>query len=363
MNNNRASFFNRIWVPYALALLVFAIAAAVALSPTSYYMIRPGSAVELQPIVTVQGGKKVEKGTLMLTTVRMGPANVLGYLYAKADPHTDLIKAESVHSPNETDEQYNVRELEVMKHSQENAMIVAFRKAGLPVKVTDKGVMVMLFTPGMPAEKYLQVGDIIETVDGKKTPAPKDLLATLKGRKAGEMVKLGIVRNGQRKEMSLKLSAIPRAPGQKETRAGIGIMFSPSVPATKRTVDLPKEVTIHAESIGGPSAGMMFTLEILNQVTGGDITKGYRIAGTGEMFEDGTVGRIGGIEHKIQAADKTKADIFLAPNDVVPPGAGYRSNYEEAQKAANELGTSMKVVPVRTIDDAIRYLRSLPPKK
>ncbi|QYY41626.1 PDZ domain-containing protein [Aneurinibacillus thermoaerophilus] len=356
-------FFASRWTRFIVAVLIAAVLAAIAFSPTPYYIVQPGSAIELEPMVTVEGGEKDEKGVLMLTTVRMGKANVLGYLYAKISPYAELINEKAIHSPHETDEQYNRRELQEMKHSQENAMIVAFRKAGLPVKINERGALVVFLIPNMPAEKYLKIGDVIIGVDGKNIKNAKQLLTSLKGRQAGEKVKLTYIRDGHAKTVEMTLKALPQAPGEK-IRGGIGIAYpDPDGAVTARDVELPKRVTIQTENIGGPSAGMMFTLEIINQLTPGDLTKGYRIAGTGEIHENGTVGPIGGVEHKVRAADKMKADIFFVPDNPVPPGSKARSNYADAKAEAEKLNTGMKIVPVRTVDDAIRYLESLPPKQ
>jgi PDZ domain-containing protein len=137
-------------------------------------------------------------------------------------------------------------------------------------------------------------------------------------------------------------------------RYGLGI-----IPENTQTVDVPKKVKISTEGIGGPSAGLMMTLEIYDQIrTDLNLTRGYRIAGTGTINADGTVGRIGGIQQKVMAADQAGAEIFFAPND-----EGSRpSNYQEAMEAGERIGTSMRIVPVRTVDDAIRFLQSLPPK-
>ncbi|WP_027414555.1 SepM family pheromone-processing serine protease [Aneurinibacillus terranovensis] len=354
--HRRPRFLNN-WSAFLLAVILAVALAAVAFIPTSYYVIRPGSAIALQPMVTVEGGEKREKGVLMLTTVRMGPTTVLTYLLAKADPYADLMNVRDIHSPNETDQQYERQQLEVMKDSQEKAEIVAFKKAGVLFKVKNEGAMVMETIPGMPAEKIFKVADDIIAVDGQPVTTAQELLKALQGRKIGETVKIEFLRDNQSRSVTVALQKLPTAPGQ-PARAGLGIY----APATKRTVELSRKVTIHSDQIGGPSAGMMFTLEILNQLQKTDLTKGYRIAGTGEIFEDGTVGRIGGIQHKVQASDKEKADIFFAPNDIVPPGSGLLPNYVEAKQAADKLKTKMKIVPVRTIDDALRYLHSLPPK-
>jgi PDZ domain-containing protein len=99
----------------------------------------------------------------------------------------------------------------------------------------------------------------------------------------------------------------------------------------------------------------MFSLEIYNQLTKGDLTSGYDIAGTGTMSDDGTVGPIGGIQQKIVAADKSGAEIFFAPNENGAAG----SNYEDALIAAKDIDTDMKIVPVDNFEDAVAYLTKL----
>jgi PDZ domain-containing protein len=107
---------------------------------------------------------------------------------------------------------------------------------------------------------------------------------------------------------------------------------------------------------------MMFTLEIYSQLTGQDLTKGREIAGTGTIEKDGKIGRIGGIDKKIATASRNGAQIFLAPDDEVTPEMkkvepGVKSNYQEALAAAKKLNTKMKIVPVKTVQDAIDYLK------
>ena len=155
---------------------------------------------------------------------------------------------------------------------------------------------------------------------------------------------------------------IKEIPGS-EGRVGIGITYSES-----KSIKTDPKVTVKTEDIGGPSAGLMFTLELLNQLIDEDITKGYQIAGTGEMLEDGTVGRIGGIEKKVVSADKEGIDIFFAPDDTITEAMleynpSITSNYEVAVQTAAAIDSDMKIVPVKTIDDALNYLNNLQPKK
>ena len=116
---------------------------------------------------------------------------------------------------------------------------------------------------------------------------------------------------------------------------------------------------MNTADIGGPSAGFMFSLEIYNQLTKVDLTNGYKIAGTGTISSDGTVGRIGGIEQKIIAADKAGADIFLAPHE----NGSENSNYRAAVKTAKDIDSSMKIIPINDFDEAVDYLENLKTKK
>ncbi len=129
-------------------------------------------------------------------------------------------------------------------------------------------------------------------------------------------------------------------------------------PVTDREVTFEPETNIEAGAIGGPSAGLMFSLEIYNQLTEGDITKGLNIAGSGSIDEDGNIGRIGGIKQKVVAAENSGIDVFFAPDDDL----GEISNYEEAMEAAEDINAEMEVVAVKTFDDAITFLESYEPR-
>jgi PDZ domain-containing protein len=332
-------------------LLVFVVGAGLwyLYQPVPYYVTRPGSAIELQPLVHVEGGKKDEAGAFMLTTVRMGEANRLWYWYAKLSPDVELIDKNLVLGHGETDEDFTKRELAVMENSQKIAEAIAFKLAGYPVQIEKQGVLVMGTIENMPAKNILQVGDIITAVDRKKTLETNDLLSYLAGKKAGDVIEVTFLRDHKERKASLKLAALPG-----ETRPGIGIR-----PENKQLITVPQKVTISSQGIGGPSAGLMFTLEIYDQLNKEiDLTRGYRIAGTGTIQADGSVGRIGGISHKIVAADEAGAEIFFAPDDA----EATPSNYQEALATAKRIGTSMKIVPVKHVEDALTFLKAQQPK-
>ncbi len=351
---------SRIWKlqrnGFIFFLIIFILAATFI--PLPVYITSPGSVFELAPIVEVEEGYRGEQGTFMLTTISMVPGTIGSYLYAAFIPYAETVPREQIHSPHESDEQYSKRQLEVMNSSQETATIVAFQKAGYDVKVENRGVKVMMVISGMPAEKELDIGDVIAAVDGRDIKTSEQLLDYLKEKEAGDRVAFTILRNDQKLEKTIELVPLKEENEKGEivdsSRAGIGIY-----PVTNRYVELPKEVEFDTQKIGGPSAGLMFTLEILNQLLEEDLTKGYQIAGTGTISEDGKVGPIGGVEQKIVAAHEADTEIFFVPS--VTFGSD-PSNYELAVRTGEELGTDMKIIPVETVDDALQFLTNLPPK-
>ncbi|MCQ6265678.1 PDZ domain-containing protein [Fictibacillus sp. WQ 8-8] len=331
-----------------LSLLgVIVLALVIALYPLPYYVTSPGSANELAPIIHVKDGDK-EKGSFMLTTVRIGKANIPQYLYAKVSDYRELLPANEVRSDDETDEEYNQRQLQMMQDSQHAATVVAYRKAGKNVKIISKGVYVTGIISGMPAEGKLKVGDEITELEGKPVKTTEELLKKLAGKKAGDKVQLKVLRGKKTFAKTVALAKFPKKLSQNnEKRAGIGITY----PVTDVEIKVDPPIYIKTSEIGGPSAGLMFSLEILNQLTKGDMTKGHKIAGTGTININEEVGPIGGIQQKIVAADKAGAEIFFAPVSA--------NNYKDAVKAAKDIKTDMKIIPVKKMDDAINYLNKL----
>lgn len=323
------------------------------LVPVPYYITKPGLAEPIHAMVRVEGGSATGEGAFLLTTVSMMPGNVALYAIAALHPFYDALPKQQILAPHESPEEYTQRQLQVMRQSQENAEIVAFRKAGLPVDVRAVGVRVLEVRRDGAAAGVLEPGDVLVRVDDRPVRTREELLRALQGRRAGETVRVAFLREGKRREAAIRLKPLPLEPGEPH-RAGLGI-----VPATERSVTLPRRVTVNAGSIGGPSAGLMFTLEILNQLDGRDWTKGYRIAGTGTIDEEGRVGPVGGVHQKVWAAVRAGADIFFVPAAAAP---GEPSNAEVAKRAAKRLGSTLRVVPVRTVDDALRFLAELPPK-
>jgi Lon-like protease len=313
-----------------------------------YYVSKPGMAKELEPIIKVENGFE-EKGSFMLTTIRMGKANIYSYLLAKISKYQEIYPEETIKDKDETDEEYSIRQLHLMDSSKLNAIEVAYKKAKIPVDYHYKGVYVLNVFPNMPAEGKLVPGDRIIKINGNSFESSDSFIEYVNEKKEGEELSLTIERKNEMNEVTLTVSAYTDYPGKK----GIGIQLVED----KEIIVQPK-VEVNTEEIGGPSAGLMFTLEIYNQLTEMDLTRGYDIAGTGTISVDGTVGPIGGIEQKIVAADKIGAEIFFAPNE----DGEADSNYQAALKTAKDIKSKMKIVPVDTFDDAVNYLITLKPK-
>lgn len=313
-----------------------------------YYVSKPGMAKELAPIITVENGYK-DEGNFMLTTVRMGRANIYSYLEAKVRKYEEIYPVDLILNKKETEEEYNTRQLHLMAGSKLNAIEVAYRHAGLRVDYDYKGIYVMQVLPGMPAEGKLQAGDRIFKVDGHEFPSSEKFIEYVGKKSAGDKIAVTFLRNKDTKTATIKLKPFKEDP----KKIGIGISL-----VDDKEIKVDPKVKVRTDEIGGPSAGLMFSLEIYNQLTKDDLTKGYQIAGTGTIDVDGTVGPIGGIEQKIVAADKAGAEIFLAPNEKGIKG----SNYKAAVKTANEIHTKMKIIPIDTFDEAVSYLEKLPEK-
>lgn len=322
--------------------------------PLPYYIFQPGSAEELQPIVTVQGGQKDETGAFMLTTVNtISVRNIYYWAYGAIMPNRELVPKEQV-DRGMTDEDYEKLLQHMMSTSQESAVVAAMRYLDKRVDIRYLGVVVRQVLPESKAKGILEVGDLIVKVDDKSTPKREDLVNYLRSKKPGDHVQVEFERDKQTRTADIELIALPDPNGdapEKPKRAGLGFE-----PLTKQKVENQLPVAFQTENIGGPSAGLMFSLEIISQLTPGDLTKGHKIAGTGTIDGEGNVGQIGGIEHKIVAASDKGAEIFFAPADIQPDD----SNTRTAMKKAKEIGATMKVVPVKTLAEAMNYLKNLP---
>ncbi|ACL69774.1 YlbL family protein [Halothermothrix orenii] len=311
----------------------------VNLVPTKYYVMSPGIAQELSPIITVKGGHKgVTSGDFMLTAVASHRATLFDIIYIslKKPRGIEIESVEEQLPPGMDMDGYLEIMANLMEESKLHAQAVAFKKLGYRVKVEGKGAEIVEVLPEGSAGNVLKKGDIIVGIDGKEVSFATDAVKLIRKHNIGEEVKLKVLRGKEVMHFRVKTVELKNSPG----KASIGVLIT--------TRDLsyyfPKKVIFNTKNIVGPSAGAMFTLEIYNQLIPEDITKGRRIAGTGTISLDGHIGKIDGVTQKVMAAERAGADLFLSP----------AKNYSEAKKAARRI----KVVKVNNIDEAIRYLKN-----
>ncbi|MDG5470182.1 SepM family pheromone-processing serine protease [Jeotgalibacillus sp. ET6] len=343
---------NKIWLwILTVTVLVFAVASFYSLP---YYIQKPGSAFALDDIVEVEKGTR-SQGDFSLMTVSQVQANIFAYLWAKFDEYQVIYPVNQIRNPHESDEEYSVRQLHLMDSSAVQAIEVAFKEAQADYSFTYRGIYILNVFPAMPAEDVLRAGDRITMIDGNAFESSEEFIDYVKDKQEGEEVSIRVDRNGQIIEETLPLKAFPEAPEQ----VGLGISL-----VDDRTIETDPDVHINSEDIGGPSAGLMYSLEIYDQLVEEDLTKGYSIAGTGTISSDGVVGRIGGIDQKVVAADKQGMEYFLAPDDEIPEevmeeNPDILTNYESAAKTAEEIETTMEIIPVKTFEDALKFLEEL----
>jgi len=228
---------------------------------------------------------------------------------------------------------------QLIEESKSIAAVVALRSAGYDVAAGGQGATVQAVLDSSPAAGILRPGDAIVAVDAQPTSTAIDVVAAVRAHRVGETVSLTLAREGQDQTVVVGTRDAPDEPG----RPAIGVII-----ATRfMHVDLPFPIEIDTDNIGGASAGLMFSLGILDAITPGTLTGGHFVAGTGTISVDGSVGPIGGAGLKVLAAQEAQAEVFFVPT----------LNVDEARQRAG----SIQVVAVDGIDDAINYLCELPP--
>ena len=288
--------------------------------------------IDGEQIIQVEGRAPNDvTGQLDLTTVgvsrgglSLGQA-ILGWF----DDEVSVVPEESVYPPDRSEEETRQANLDAFLNSEQAAEIVALGHLGYPVKVVVRGL-----AEDSPSAGALEEGDAIEAVDGRPTPDTDALDEVLTSIPGGSAVTVSYTRLGEPGTAEI---VTKRAENRKGSLLGISILEQPSAPF---------DVDIQVEDVGGPSAGLMLTLGILDLVGDEDLTRGAVIAGTGTIDVDGAVGPIGGIALKMAAAQDNEAELFLVP----------AANCAEALRVA---GPDLPLARVATVDDALQALADL----
>ncbi len=339
----------RIFTPVRLliaGLVLLAVAGFLYLVPSNQYIFLPSQAQPLAPFVKVKGERPDpdhDDGGIYYVAVEVKKASLLEKLFHGLNEGSTLVPASAVRAPGESDTQHRQTELKAMAQSQEIAAAVALRNLGYRVVVNSGGTVIAAVAPDGPAAGKLKPRDIIVSVDGERTTSPNDLRRLIQKHKPGQAVRL-IVRRGKRvKTIPVRTAPDPQNP----SRPIIGV-FTDCTIQTPSRIKLPVPVRIDLGQVGGPSAGLPFALDIVEEL-GHDIDRGHKVAATGELCVDGTVVPVGGLKQKTTGAKRAGVDIFLVP-------AG------ENMKVAQRYAGSMRVIPVNSFRQALRALATLPKK-
>ena len=253
---------------------------------------------------------------------------------------SDLIDRAQILEPGISDQQRIKLDLATMKESQEVASVVALRQLGYQVPIRPGGVRVVAVTSGSHAAGVVQTGDVIVSANGKPVRTRTDLAAVAARLKPGDTIKIVVRRSGKKLTFSIRTIADSENP----KRAIIGIL-----PIQALNIQLPFPIKFNLRKVGGPSAGLAFALELLEK-KGRDVDHGYKVAATGEIRLDGSVTQIGGIKQKTIGARKSHIDVFLVPVD--------GDNARDAKRYAHGL----RIIPVKSFQQALQALATLPPK-
>jgi PDZ domain-containing protein len=328
----------------SLAVVVALVIAGFTL-PVPYVTLVPGPVYNTigttpssgKPLIKVVGHKSYpSSGHLDLVTVAVTDPQHSPTLFAAIaawlDPHKAVVPQQVLYPPTENAKQVTEQESQEMQTSQNHAIVAALRHLNIPVR---RAVAVGKVSADTPAAKRLHAGDVILAVDGQHVSGADQLRKLISARKPGQSVMLTIRRHGAKKKVTVNTIAA----GPKSKRAIVGF-----VPTAKP--QFPFSIRFGLRGVGGPSAGLMYTLGIIDKLTPGDLTHGKFVAGTGTISPSGKVGKIGGIEQKVVAARRRGATVFLTP----------APNCTAAKRSAPD---GLRLVKVRTLGGALSALHAL----
>ena len=330
--------------PFVLAAVFMVIGIAIAIAwpiKVAYYTLSPGPVYDTSDFVHVIGEDEVIDGEMFFLTVSLREANIFEYIAAQVNPKIGVAPRQNIRPTGVSPEDLRRENLARMQQSKTDAQFVALTRLGYEPTYIGTGALVIETVPDSAADGVLLANDIIIGIDGAQVAFRSDVIDTLADKEIGDRVVLTIQRILDESDdvAVIEVEIVLGVHVDDPSRPMVGVLLDNNNPI----IEFPVEVDMDSQNIGGPSAGMMFTLEIMNQLTEEDLTGGLRMAGTGTISHDGTVGAIGGVTQKVHAAIDAGAVVAFIP-------AG---NYDDAVAAA---GDKIIVVRVETIDDALDYL-------
>ena len=298
-----------------------------------YYITTSGGLIDIENRIEIKNKKEIS-GSFNLAYVNELQATIPTFLIAKFNSDWEILKEEEITVDDEKIEDVYTRDALLLQEANNNAIKLAYNKAGKTLIIKENKVYVAYVDK--IADTTLEVGDQIVKVDELKIATKEQLYEYIRSKDDKTKLTFEVLND----EKSYTRTAVTL---KNEDVTMVGIMISN---ISELETDPKIELKFNS-SESGSSGGLMMTLAIYNYLIDDDITKGRKIVGTGTIDELGNVGSIGGVKYKLAGAVKEKADLFLVP---------FGENYEEAKKEKEEKNYDIKIVPVKTLDEAISYL-------
>lgn len=307
-----------------------------------YVIFSPGSATPVTGVVTVKGAPTYRhKGSILFLTVSVTTSRPSAWqVLAARLSSNDTIMSEHDYLGGLSRSQDQSLDVALMRESQESAKLVALRALGYTVPVHGAGAQVAGVVKGSPADGRLSPRDVITAVDGRTVGTADDLGRLVKARPVGSELDLQVLRDDKTITVSVPSVKAP-AGAASSGKPFIGV----EVTTRHLTIDYPVKITIDPGPVSGPSAGLAFSLTLVDELSPGNLTGGRTVAVTGTIDDDGNVGPVGGVRQKTAVARSAGATLFLVP-------------VSETGQARHFGGSHMTVVGVRTLDDALRALHA-----
>ena len=308
--------------------------------PSDSYLLLPDIAKPLAEKVEVEGEQPDDAGGIYYVDVVVRQASLLEELAELTRPDgADIVPRHALVPPGSDFGDRRRQNLRLMERSEEIAAAVALRELDYDVEADPEGALVVAVAEDAPAAGKIAPTDVIVAVDGDPVGTPDDLRRLIARHEPGETVALRVRRGDELTTERVGTVESPNEPG----RPIVGIQVEQFA-----NVELPVDVEIDLGGVGGPSAGLAFALDIVEELRG-DVDRGLEVAATGELALDGGVLPVGGVKQKVIGARRSGADVFLVP-------AG--DNAETARRHAGNL----RVVPVESFRQALQALATLPRK-
>ncbi|HEY3723504.1 MAG TPA: PDZ domain-containing protein [Acidimicrobiia bacterium] len=324
-------------VVVAAALLIGLLGAIIRLP---YVIYSPGDATPVEGIVKVSGARTYRsRGEVLFLTVSVSTErpNVWRWVQASLDSDSDVV-GENSFLQGQSRSRVEKENVAAMTDSQSAAKKVALEQLGYTVTESGNGAIVVQVVKGSPASGHLEEGDVITAIDGAPIRLAEQVGTIVRARPVGTTFDFTVTRKGATRSEKVTTAAAKSGPLKGKPQVGI-------VPVTKDLkFDYPVDITIDPGPVSGPSAGLAFTLTIIDELTPGSLTGAQKVAVTGTMDLDGNVGEVGGVTQKTAAALDAGAKLFIVPK-------------AEVKDARARAGSKATVIGVSTIDGALRALR------